>query len=186
MAGDASPRKAPGPMSQPAFRLPAALARYWLLIVGLFVLAVLVVWTRGAVFHRGYPFNTFLFDPKERFSDFWLFQPRLQRFGTPAFFSHFGFPSASAPFNYPPFAALVLLAWYHLPGHPMLFYASTVLVAALVAVVCFARLLARRGVAPMTAWAFALTTLLTSFPLMILLDRMNFEGICWIALGLGL
>jgi hypothetical protein len=166
-------------------RFPRVLLLYWLLISVLFAIAAGVVFVRGNVLHQGYPYNTFLFDPADRFADFTLYEPRLQHFGSPAMFSHKGFALRHS-FNYPPALIIVLRGWYNLPGYPLLLFRITLGLAALGFAIAFDRSLVRRGINPITAHLFVFTVLVTSFPLIFLFDRLNFEGLVWIVIALGL
>src|ERR1700724_1118825 len=169
-----------------AERFPRVLFRYWSLSAGLFAIAIFVVLVRGKLLHLPYPYNTFLFNPTARFDDFELFRARFEYFGQPGFFAHSGFAHAAAPFNYAPFMAVVLLVSYRLPGNGQLLYLGLMILAAVGFAILFAQSLVRRGIGRGLAYLFALTVLLTSYPLMMLLDRLNFEGLAWIVLSLGL
>jgi len=164
--------------------LPVLLG-YWQLTAGLMAAAAITIFWRGEVLHQGFPYNSWLFPPGERFNDLFLFWSRFHYFGQEAFFASAGFPRADFLFNYPAPAAILHLVLYR-SGSPLLIFMAATLGAAAVFTGVFARSLWRHGSGAAAAVLFGLTALFTSYPLMFVLDRANIEGICWIAVSLAL
>jgi len=167
-------------------RLHEFLVGYWWLSATLFGLAVLWVLLRGYVLHQPFPFNTFLFRPEARFSDLTDYIERFERFQQPAFYAERGFHSADLPFAYGPPMAVLFWFWFSVFKHPVAAFIvlAFIVAAALTALVLtfiFWRCLLRRNISVPVAVAFAITTVLTSYPLMIVLDRANAELFVWIA-----
>ncbi len=89
-------------MTNHSVPLPRAVKVYWIATIVLTALALLVVGIRRYFLLEGYPYNTLLFIPEVRFSDFTIYSERFKHFGTEAFFSYPGHP-----FTYPAPVALV-------------------------------------------------------------------------------
>lgn len=165
-------------------RFPQVLWRYWGLIIGLFATAIVIVVIRGRVFHLSYPYNTFLFDPSLRFSDFTMFQPRFEHFGHPEFFAQSGFPYADYPCVYPPFMWTVMLPLYRMPNTTPYAHFLVIALAASGLALALVRSLVARDMRAGVAWAFGFMALAAYYPL-ILIDKLN-EEIAWIVVALGL
>lgn len=160
---------------------------YWWILAAVFGVACLCVFYRGYVLHLGYPYNTFLFNPEERFSDWTDHWQRFQYFGQERFYAHSGFHRAQTVFPYPPLLAVIMRVPFLLPENGSL--AVLVTVEVLGAGIFSFRLgqcLIHRGIRVAVAAAFATTALVTSYPLMFAFDRGSSEGFVWIVLSLGL
>jgi len=164
--------------------LPVLLG-YWQLTAGLMAAAAITIFWRGEVLHQGFPYNSWLFAPGDRFNDIFLFQSRFDHFGQAAFYQTTGFPRAEHLFNYPPLTAIVLLVLYR-SRIPLLILLAGTLSAAAIFTGALARSLWRHGAGATAALLFGLAALFTSFPLMFVLDRANIEVVCWIVVSLAL
>jgi hypothetical protein len=155
-----------------------ALLAYLACLQGLWVVGLFAVGIQVGVFNREYPYDTLLFMPGARFTDFTVFYPRLAVFGNAAaFFSPDGYP-----FTLPAPLLLCQVALWKLTQHPLALYLGIVgLFAGIVGLAAF-RLFPNRGIA--SVLAFAVGTL--SFPLLYLLDRGNLEGFVWMAASIGI
>jgi len=165
---------------------PPILYTYALLTVGLFSAAILTVLIRRTILHESFPYNTFLFDPQVRFSDFSFFRSRFEYFGQEKFFADTGFLGADTPFNYPPFMALILWGWYRISGDGASWYIALIILVAISFAGLLVRALRKSGVASGPACLIGCVMLLTSYPVMILIDRLNLEGLAWILVSIGM
>ncbi len=166
--------------------LPGVLVGYWWLAAALFGAALLWIFVRGYLLHQPYPFNTFLFDPKLRYSDLTDYWERFQHFRQSAFYASAGFPHADTPYVYPPFMSVVFwLCWIAPVKSLHLFWAVVVAAAAALAAV-FVRCLIRRQIRAWVAVLFTLTVVGTSYPMWVVWDRANMEVFVWIAVSAGL
>lgn len=149
--------------------------RAYLALFGLLWFAALAsVFVQGGLLHKAYPYNTFLFIPEARFTDFTIFYPRFAAWDrTAAFFAHSGFPF----FYPPPLLALSLALWKQAPD-PLVAYLCVVLGFAVAAGVRFV-------LGWPKLWLVAGATLAGAYPLWFLLDRANLEGFVWMATVLG-
>jgi Glycosyltransferase family 87 len=161
----------------------SSLAVYFACLAGLWAIGLLAVEIQSRVFHRNYyPFNTLLFRPTHRFTDFTTFYPKLSVFGDPqAFFSPNG-----VMYTYPAPLLIFNVGLFRLSQQPLALYIVGMLIfAALVGVVAFRLIPKGKGTNALAALA-ALAAGAFSFPLYFLLDRGNLEGIVWIACIVGL
>jgi hypothetical protein len=150
---------------------PPVLARFWIWTLALFALACAVVWVRGIRPGRPYPYSTFLFDPAYLHSDFGVF---MRPFGE-LWLNMPAYPPASAVVGW------VLAHSLGLTGYLGLLIAFAIALTAL-----FVRAAVEKGVGTVTACAFGLTLLTTSYPLMFVVNRANIEGAVWVVVSLGL
>jgi Glycosyltransferase family 87 len=163
-------------------KVSRALRIYLAVLGGLWCVSLLIVAIRRFVFHEGYPFNTFLFTPDARFTDFTIYVPRFAAWGqSDRFFSLPGFQ-----FDYPAPLLLSELAYFKLSTVPLYAYLATVILFAIAGGLLVAMCVPReRRIRPLAA-AAALATAIFSFPLMFLIDRGNIEGLVWIVSSFGL
>ena len=94
-----------------------ALRLYFIAVMGLAALASVVVLVRSVWLHESYPYNTLLFIPGVRFSDFTDNYTRMSHFGTPEFFS-----PGPLPFTYLAASAYAFLFFIRLSSQPFMFY----------------------------------------------------------------
>jgi hypothetical protein len=151
-------------------------------LAALWLIALAVVGIRSAVFHCDYPYNTLLFIPARRFTDFTIFYPRFRVFGDPkAFFSPDGYP-----FTYPaPLLVCFLFLWRFFREPLVAYLALICSFACLVGAVALKALPNRPGLRKFAAVA-VLAAAIFSFPLFYLFDRANLEGFVWVASAIGL
>jgi hypothetical protein len=160
----------------------SALKTYLAVLGSLWSIALLFAAVRGIILHQGYPFNTFLFQPSLRFSDFTVYDPRFAVWGQgDQFFSLRGFK-----FDYPAPMLLGQLAYYKLSPAPLYTYLGTVVLFALTGGLLAAMVIPKHSRVRWLAAAAAVSTAVFSFPLFFLIDRANIEGLVWIATSLGL
>jgi Glycosyltransferase family 87 len=162
-----------------------ALKVYLLCFSSLWGIAVLISCVRGFIFHSPYPFNTFLFIPAARFTDFSVYVPRFLAWshGSETFFTLPGYP-----FDYPAPLLVSELAFFKFTSAPMAAYLMVVLAFAMAFAVFTAVIIrnSARKENTLLAMAAAASTAIFSFPLMYLIDRGNIEGLVWIASSFGL
>lgn len=161
--------------------LPRTL-RIFLLLACLLTIASLgsaLIW-RSTGF--GLPYSApYYFVPEDLFQDFQSFRPRFGAFGTPDFFikppgQYLMYP---APLIFP-------IAFFMHFSHPIRsFLTFTVLVVVLFALLLRKTLIAA-GINPRSASVFTFVTLLTSYPVLFLIQRGNLEVLVWIPVTLGL
>lgn len=162
--------------------MSSALKIYLAVLGGLWSVALLVTAVRGIVLRQGYPFNTFLFVPSVRFSDFTVYDARFAAWGQgDKFFSLPGFK-----FDYPAPMALGQLAFYKISPAPLMTYLAMVVLFALAGGILAAMAIPKSSRVRFLAAAAALCTAVFSFPLFLLLDRANIDGLVWFATSLGI
>lgn len=168
-------------MTNRSVPLPRAVKVYWIATIVLTALALLVVGIRRYFLHEGYPYNTLLFLPEVRFSDFTIYSDRFKHFGTLVFFTYPGHP-----FTYPAPIAMVYAFFFGCFSHPTNVVLATIAAASLIGATLFARALRDAGISGRIAALLALTVLLTSYPFIFLFDRANLEIAVWAVLACGL
>jgi Glycosyltransferase family 87 len=159
-----------------------ALFTYLFILGILWGVAILVVSAQTFLFHRAYPYDTILFIPAVRFTDFTIFYPRFEHYGQgDIFFSAPGFP-----FTYPAPLLICFLGIWKTSVHHLRAYFCLVLGFALSAAFVSFRAVFTKWYPSLPAIAAVISASLVSFPLMFLLDRANLEGFVWIAASIGL
>lgn len=168
-------------LTQAYEELPRALRLFILIVCSLTVasLASALVWRS---FGYGLPYSApYYFVPEDLFQDFQAFRPRFGLFGTPDFFikppgQYLMYP---APLIFP-------IAFFMRFGHPIRIYLgfTILLVIGLSYVLRIA--LRSAGVPSASATLFAFVTLITSYPVLFLIQRGNLEILVWIPVTLGL
>ncbi len=161
--------------------LPPVLRRVWLLVLGCAGLSTIFhlfeFYVRHAHGHYVWPFSL---NSHDRFGDFTIFQMKYVYWHRPEFFST-GFP-----INYPaPLTDLFEVFFRFFPHHPTLAFEIFDVLCFVVPCVLFAHALIKRGIAPLTSAAFALTLLIFSWPVLLLVDGGNMECAVWLATALG-
>ena len=148
----------------------------------LWAVALLVLWIQPNMFGRAYPYDTLLFNPNDRFTDFTIFYPRLVTYGRPEEF----FSPSWYPFTYPAPLLLCYLVIGRFVEWPLAAYLGLVCIfACSTALVAIRRLPRGRSLRRFASVALISATVF-SFPLLYLLDRANVEGLVWIAAAAGL
>ncbi len=171
MRGDAG-REAAG-------RLPPLLRRYWLAMALLTALSIVYTTAKAMLFHLKFPYGIGMLYDDSLWGDMLIFRPGFEHFRTPQFWSSFEYP-----FTYPAPLAVGLGILFR-SAHPVKIYLLIEAIAIAAAAWWFARQLTARCIAPITAWAFTLSTLAMTWPLLFLIDTANAEGFVIIALALG-
>jgi Glycosyltransferase family 87 len=148
----------------------------------LWSLAAVVVGVQTLIFHRTYPYDTILFIPAVRFSDFTIFYPRFDVYGKgDIFFSAPGFP-----FTYPAPLLICFLAIWKISVHHLRVYFCFVMGFALTTAFVSFRAVSSKYYLSLPAIAAVISASIASFPLMFLIDRANLEGFVWMAASFGL
>lgn len=160
--------------------MPAPLIRFW---VGVLVLtglsaAYTIVMTR--IHHSPHPWGVPLFWGEDAGWDFNIFRDRFLLFRTDGFWMKPG-----APLTYPAALGVALGLLYKL-AHPLQAYFLVCLAGAMAWAFWLIRGLARRGVAWGPATIFVLTVVATSWPLWVLFNTGNLEGLVVIVGSAGL
>jgi hypothetical protein len=159
-----------------------ALFTYLSFLAILWSLAAVAVGVQTWIFHRTYPYDTILFIPEVRFSDFTIFYPRFEHYGKgDIFFSAPGFP-----FTYPAPLLICFLAIWKSSIHHLRVYFSLVLGFALTAALVSLRAISGKCYLSLPAIIAIISASVASFPMMFLIDRANLEGFVWMAASLGL
>lgn len=153
----------------------------------------------GQYLGTGYPYNTFLYRQSVQFDDFTRFNTHFRLWiseglvkGTPL--NHAGEKyeaideylfKTHPPITYSPTATYGYTFFHFLyPTEPVHLYLLSVFMMACIAALILGYRLRHSPVAKMF-WITIVLTMLTSYPLMIELDRANIEGLLWIFLLLG-
>src|SRR5579862_7507971 len=159
-----------------------AMLLYVTVLVALSALAWSIVWFRGHVLHKPYPYNTLLYDPEVRFSDWTDCTIRIEHFGESNLLgrtdvgSGYGYPAPTV------YLFLVFVRLFHNSLRAYLIAASLVFVGTTLLFSAYVRRLARDSLAQVAIWL----TLALGFPALILLDRGNIEVFLWLFVLLGI
>ena len=129
----------------------------------------------GAKYPQGLP----LFHGDEPFWDFTVFAERFHFFHRPTFWEAFNYP-----LTYPAPLGVVFAIFYKMPN-PLAAYFGLLSFSLLVGTIILGRALSSRGISPWLAYAFAVTLLITSWPVGYLLNRANIEGFVAIFVAAG-
>jgi len=175
MLGDAGREAAPGlpPL------LPPVVRGYWLAMAVLTGLSILYTAAKAMLFHLKFPYGIGMLYDDSVWGDILVFRPGFVHFRTPQFWDSFEYP-----FTYPAPLAVVLGLLFRF-GHPVRIYLMIGAAAICAAAWWFVRQLTVRGIASPTAWAFTLSTLAMTWPLLFLIDTANAEGFVIVVLALG-
>src|SRR5947209_1767348 len=142
----------------------------------LLLLLTISAWAIAAVQN-----NTLLYVPNERFTDLILFLGKSKSlpgngeriFATPP------------QMNYPAPSLFVYSFFANMPVDAIALFIALIVAAAVAAMASLIGNLERYGIRKSTAWILGLTSLVTSYPLMLEIDRANIEGVVWIFLMIG-
>ncbi len=160
--------------------VPPTLLWFWVLICALSLISLLFTFSMTYIFQRGYPYGLPLIRTDVTEWDFRVFADRFTFFRTSHFWEPFQYP-----FTYPAPLGVVFGVLYRLP-HPLRIYLGTLLAAVCGGAWWLTRQLMFRGISRCTSICFVGTLCLTSWPLLVLAQRGNIEGIVIIVLALGL
>jgi len=159
--------------------LPPALRRFWLLMAAGTALSILYTAASAYLFRLPAPYGLPLLWGKGFGSDFMTFYPGFSHFGTDTFWFSFDYP-----FTYPAPAAIAFAALFKL-SHPVRTYLLLCIVALAVGMAAMARQLIRSHISAGTAWAFTITNAIMAWPILLLFDTANIEGLVAILLAGG-
>ena len=161
--------------------LPRALRVFLLVACALTISSLLsaLIWrVRG----YGLPYSApYYFVPGDLFQDFQAFRPRFRLFGTDAFFTQF--PGQYAMYPAPLLYPIALFMRFQHPIREFLLVSIGVVIA--FAAVLF-KALRSTGINSGSAGLFTITALLTSYPVLFLIQRGNLEILIWVPVSLGL
>ncbi len=163
------------------YRLPPSL-RGFLMVSCLLTVASLLSALLWRSFGYGLPYSSaYYFVPQDLFQDFQGFRSRFFLFGTPAFFTKYPFEYAMypAPLLFP------IAAFVH-AQHPIRVFLIFTLGCVTAAAVLLYVALRSRGLERGSAGLFTAVVLITSYPVLFLLQRGNLEVLVWIPTTLGL
>ena len=155
-----------------------------------------IIFIRGQFLGMSFPYNTFLFDQSQQFSDFTMFDSQFFSWiegglikATPKPLAWLGADSdlikEHPPLIYSPVATYVILFYYLIyPLSPVYAYLLSLWVSICIASVVLGYSL-RYSTEAKTLWIVIFVTMLASYPFMLVFDRANIEGLPWIFLLLG-
>jgi hypothetical protein len=162
-------------------KLPTSLRNFlWVFFALLLLCGIAETLCRTVLHLRFYPYmNPFLI---QYYPDFKVFYPRFALLHTAAFFN----PGLGAPFMYPAPVALIYGLFYLAPT-PLRLTLFQIFVAAvfLITAILFARTLHRKGLKPLTAYAFPLSVLAFAFPVWFEYRQANMEIVLYLLTTLG-
>jgi hypothetical protein len=158
---------------------PPILLCCWISIVTMTLLSIAYTAVMTYVFHLPAPYGLPIFYPDDRWFDFTIYHDRFQLFGTAAFWQ-----LADYPFTYPAPLALLYAALYTVP-HALRFYLVGCAAVVTALVLMFRRTLVGYGVSNSAAIVFVLTLTVASYPLRMLFESANTEGICALITAFG-
>ena len=162
--------------------LPPVLRRF-ALYVGVLVLisagfTLLMIHTRGGAAYR---LPVYTRNPDALYHwDFLVFAERFEQFRHAGFWGAFGYP-----FTYPALTAVIFGLFYELP-QPVWTYLGVCLAGAAAGAWLLARGLVRRGMSAWQAVGFAGLVAVSSWPLALMLERANIEGMVALLTAAGL
>ncbi len=184
-AGDIQPLLQPDPVAAAAGRQLVFRGLFWYVTVltGLAIVAYLLVYWHTQIDKPWpFPFNSIVFAPSMRLSDFTQFYHKFQSFGTPRFWH------GHHNMNYPAPDAYVYLLYFRLfpksaIAAALAFDTTIVGIAVLAAGLLVWSVRKHQLVAPVAAILGLM--LMTSYPLMFMADRANVEGAAWVMALVG-
>lgn len=160
--------------------MPTLLIRFWVSLLVLTGLSAVYTVVLTLHYHSEYPWDVqFLWGPDFSW-DFLVFRDRFLHFRGPDFWQIPGLP-----FTYPATLGVVFGMLYKF-AHPVRVYMGLCATGMLAWSIWFIRSLATKGVAQGPASVFVLTIAATCWPLWVLIDTSNIEGLVAILLGSGI
>lgn len=166
--------------SDSAPSLPPVLREFSWITLTITIFSALWCLIELRLFHRHYPYDWPFYIPELRYGDFTVYQHKFQFFHQASFFT------TDWPFTYPAPMAVCYQVFYRCFGvHALTAFLVCSILAFAIPALLFARALAARGIAPLTATLFVAMLLLLSWPALLLLDRANVEVFVWIATAAG-
>jgi hypothetical protein len=159
--------------------LPPLLRRYWLAMALLTALSIVYTAVKAMLYHLKFPYGIGMLYDDSLWGDLLVFRPGFVHFRTPQFWDSFEYP-----FTYPAPLGVVLGILFRF-AHPVKIYLALEAAAIVAGAWRFVRQLTARNISPTTAWAFTLSTLAMTWPLLFLIDTANAEGFVIVTLALG-
>lgn len=159
--------------------LPHVLVRFAWGLAALAAASFLYTLTMTYLLHSPHPYGVTLFWDGFVGSDFSVFGERSQHFGTPGYWDEFQYP-----FTYPAPVAMVFAILFHLP-YPLKAYWLICVLGLLEWASWLARGLTLCGVAGKQAAVFVVLVVVASWPVVLLLNTANIEGLLAIVLAVG-
>ena len=159
-----------------------AIVLYILILAGLSALALGMVTFRGRVLHKPYPYNTLLYDPNFRFSDWTDCTRRIEHFGESNLLGRtdvgagYGYPAATV------YLFLIFIRLFHDSLRAYLVAGLSIFIGSTLLFSSHVRRLARDGLPQIAIWL----TLVLGFPTWFLIDRGNIEVFLWLFVLLGI
>ena len=168
---------------EPSPRLPRVLRGYWLAIACLTALGQIATLFFRNLLHRDqYPFGPTYLPSIYNNLDFTCFADRFRFFHQAGFFAGYH----QQIFNYPAPVALVYEAFYGVFSNPTQRFVQFSAFCYVAAITLFTFALVRRGIRPLTAIAFGVSTLLLSYPAFLAFYLSNMEFAVWLVLAIGI
>ena len=159
--------------------LPPALLRFIVLVCVMTGASFAYTWTMTRALGLQYPYGAPVFFHDDRWYDFTVYHDRFMAFRTPAFWQPFSYP-----FTYPATTGVLYGLLYRVP-HVLRYYLLAYVLLACAGAVLLGCVLVRRGLGTGAAALFVGAALLTSWPLRVLLETANTEGVVALIAGLG-
>ena len=159
--------------------LPPVLLRFAWALAAMATASFVYTLAMTHLLHSPHPYGVALFWDGFVGSDFRIFGEPSRHFGTPGYWNEFGYP-----LTYPALIAVVFALFFRLP-HPLAIYLCLCVAGFACWGVWLAWEMARAGVKSGQAAAFATLVLAASWPVVLLLNTANIEGIVAIVLAAG-
>jgi hypothetical protein len=152
---------------------------FWICMMAMTLLSIAYTLTTTYVLHLDYPYGPPLFFTDDRWFDFTIYHDRFQHFRTASFWDKYEYP-----FTYPAPLGVLYGVLYKIPHalrYYLICYAGLLTACALVLV----RRLRKAGLGAAVAVIFVVTTVVFSYPLRVLFESANTEGVTALLAGLG-
>jgi hypothetical protein len=172
----------PGPLPPPPY-IRSALRLYIVFLVALAIFEWGSAWRAQTVSHANYPFNTPLFDPAERYSDWTNFTPRLSHYGEPGLMTREEL-GLSYPYPLPSmYLYVIFIRLFTDNTHAYILFTEAAFLIATLALSLYLSIRLRAGLlVQLAVWA----TFICGYPAIFLLDRGNIEVFLWLFVLFGL
>ena len=160
--------------------LPTLLLRFWVGLLALTVLSAVYTLTMTLHHHSQYPWGMQLLWGQDFGWDLLVFRDRFLHFRSPDFWQIPGIP-----LTYPATVGVVFGMLYKF-AHPVVLYLGLCAMGGVAWAIWLGRRLVANGVAKAPAAIFVFTVAATCWPLWVLVDTANIEGLVAILLGAGI
>ncbi len=162
----------------------STLRLFFFILLALFLLEWMVALLAGQLLHLPYPYNSPLYLPSVRLTDWTDYLTRAGHIGEPHFLLRMG-PGLGLPFAYPLPCLYLFVLFVRLFAHPTAAYIIAAISIAVAVTAAFSFYLRKIGAAPilrLCVWA----TVLLGCPMAFLIQRGNVEIVLWLFLAAGL